>query len=104
MQEHEIATPDDLDVALAGSALSRRQKLWKAASGHSPRWTHVLGAVLGAVQLCYGGAGVLLTDDGFYVFMIGFGLSLFGFSLFRMQQAQIDALREILRSIERTRE
>lgn len=45
MQEHEITTPDDLDVSLAGSTLSKRQKLWKAASGHSPRRTDVGGRV-----------------------------------------------------------
>jgi hypothetical protein len=102
MQEHEITTPEDLDVALAGSALSKRQKLWKAASGHSPRRTDVLVGVLGAVQLLYGGIGAILGDEPYYAFMMGFGVLMFSFSLWRLQQAQIDALREILRSVDKS--
>lgn len=101
MQEHEIATPQDLDVALAGNALSKRQKLWKVASGQSPRWTDVLVGVLGAIQLIAGGIGALVSDERYYVFLIGFGVLMFCYSLWRLQQAQIDALRDIVESIDK---
>jgi hypothetical protein len=101
MQEHEITTPQDLDSALASNALSKRQKLWKAASGKSPRWTDVLMAVLGAVQLIAGGIGAIISDERYYAFLIGSGVLMFCYSLWKLQQTQIDALREIVESIDK---
>jgi hypothetical protein len=100
MREHEINSEADLDAALVGGALSKHERLWKAASGQSPRWTDVLMAVLGVAQLFLGAYGVLSGGEPNSFVLLAFGVLFVGFSLWRIQEARIDALNELLRSIE----
>jgi hypothetical protein len=37
MNEHEISTPSDLDVALSANTLRKHAQLWKVAEGRSFR-------------------------------------------------------------------
>jgi len=103
MREHELESEADLDAVLVGGALSKHQRLWKAAPGHSPRWTDVLMAVLGAAQLFPGAYGVLSGGEPNSLVLLAFGVPFVGFSLWRIKEARIDAPNEILRSIESRR-
>lgn len=100
MREHEISSEADLDAALLGGALSKQERLWKAASGQSPRWTDVLMAVLGAAQLFLGAYGVLSSGEPDSFVFLAFGALFVGLSLWRIQEARIDAMNELLRTIE----
>jgi heme A synthase len=100
MRESEILSESDLDAALVGGAIAKRQRLWKAASGQAPRWTDVLMAVLGVAQVFLGAYGVISAGEPNSFVLLAFGILFVGFSLWRIQEARIDALRELLRSIE----
>jgi len=100
MRESEILSESDLDAALVRSAQAKRQRLWKAASGRAPRWTDVLMVVLGLAQVLLGAYGVLSAGEPNSLVMLAFGTLLVGFSLWRIQEARIDALHDLLGSIE----
>jgi len=100
MREHEISSPSELDAALAAKALSRQQRLWKAASGQSLRWPDVLMAVLGVTQFFLGAYGVLSEGEPYSIVLLAFGILFVAFALWRLQESRIDALHELIRSIE----
>jgi hypothetical protein len=57
-------------------------------------------AVLGVVQFLLGAFGVFSEGEPFAFVMLAFGILFVCFALWRLQEARIDALRELLRSIE----
>jgi uncharacterized membrane protein YiaA len=99
MRDREISTPQELDTALAGSAMQKQEKLWKVAEGRSFRWTDLIAALLGCLMTLTGLYGTVVEQGIVGAFQLAFGLSLVGFSMLRHQQNQIDALREIVREL-----
>lgn len=96
MKESCITRPEDLDAALAGNAMYRRERLWRTAEGRSFPWMDLIAIATG-VLLIFGGLYLGYfgqTDATPHVFI---GLILFGGVAYRRQQAQIDALRELLK-------
>lgn len=73
MREQQISNERDLDVALAGRALSRQQRLWKEAAGQSLRWSDVLMAILGLLQITLGMVGILSEGEPSYFVLTVFG-------------------------------
>ena len=57
-------------------------------------------AVLGATQILLGAFGVFSEGEPFAFVMLAFGILFVCFSLWRLQEARIDALHKLLRSIE----
>jgi hypothetical protein len=100
MQEREIRNEQDLDVAIASSVLSKQQRLWKAASGKSPRWADVLMVILGVLQFGIGVLGVISDGDPDSIVILAIGALLVCFSLWRIQESRIDAIHELLRSMD----
>ena len=97
MRENEISTPQELDAALAGNAMRKREKLWKTAEGQSFRSSDLIAAVVGGLLALTGLYGIVVEQELVGAYQLAFGLSLLGFSMLRHQQKQIDALREIVR-------
>jgi hypothetical protein len=97
MKEHEISSPEKLDAALAENAMRKSQELWKIAEGRNIRWTELLGAVAGGASLLQGLYGVVVERDMGLMLLVVLGILLTGFAITRRQQAQIDALRELLK-------
>ena len=100
MREREIGNEQDLEVAIAERLLSKQQRLWKAASGQSPRWPDILMAVLGVLQFSIGIYGLISEGDPSSIVILTFGALFVCFSLWRIQETRIDALYELLRSIQ----
>ncbi len=63
MKDSEISSPAELDAALAGRAMSRREKLWKTAEGRAFRWWDVAVAVIGALLFLSGLYLVLFAQE-----------------------------------------
>ena len=99
MSERDISTPQELDAALAGSAMQKHEKLWKVAEGGSVRWTDLITALIGGLLALTGLYGTVVEEEFVGAFQLALGLSLLGFSMVRHQQTQIDALREIVREL-----
>lgn len=97
MKESEISSAEDLDTALAANAMRKQEQLWKAAEGKSFIWGDVVGVLLGAALAVVGFRQLQLEADGILFLLLG--LSLISSAVFRRQQAQIDALRELLREV-----
>ena len=96
MKESDISGPAELDAALAGKAMSKREKLWRIAEGRSCRWTDLVTAIIGGLLTLTGIYGLLVKEDIVGAFQVAFGLGSICFSMLRHQQSQIDALREIV--------
>ena len=94
MKDHSISQPEDLDAALVGSAMLKRERLWRAAEGRSIHWSNLLLFGLGAL-FAIGG----LFQDSFEqtqsLVAIFAGLCLIVSAGFHHQQSQIRALREL---------
>jgi hypothetical protein len=99
MRENEISTPQEFDSALAGNAMRKNERLWKAAQGRSFRWFDVLSALIGGLLAFTGFYGIVVEQELVGAYQLAFGFGLLGFSMFRHQQTQIDALREIVRDL-----
>jgi hypothetical protein len=97
MKEHEISSPERLDAALAENALRKSQELWKIAEGRNFRWTELFSAVAGGSSLLVGMYGVVVEGDIGLMLLVVIGIFLTGSAITRRQQAQIDALRELLK-------
>jgi hypothetical protein len=97
MKEHEISSPEKLDAALAENAMRKSQELWKIAEGRDFRWTELLGAFAGGASLLTGLYGVVVERDMGLMLLVVVGIFLTGSAITRRQQAQIDALRELLK-------
>jgi hypothetical protein len=97
MKESKITSETELDAALAGKKMHKREKLWKVAEGRSFRWPDVVGLICGALLIVVGIKGVF--DDIGPISVIYLVAGMFGFAggLYRHQQSQIDALRELLK-------
>jgi hypothetical protein len=96
MKDSEITSPEQLDAVLVGNEMSRIAKLWRQAEGHSFFWADLVGLAVGALLI----VGSLY--QGFFqqtdaMWQIILGLSLIGSAVYRRQQAQINALRELLK-------
>jgi len=96
VKEGSISKPEDLDAALAGNAINKREKLWRAAEGRSLLWVHSVGWGLGAL-LIFSGVYQGFFEQRNSLVSISLGLFLLMFSAFRYQQSQINALRELLK-------
>jgi uncharacterized membrane protein YiaA len=96
MSGNEISAPQEFDAALAGNAMRKREKLWKAAEGRSLRWSEFIAAIVGGLLALTGLYGIVVEQELVGAYQLAFGLSLLGFSRLRHQQKQIDALREIV--------
>jgi len=97
MKEREITSETELDAALAGSKMRRREKLWKMAEGRSFRWPDVAGLVCGGLLIVVGIKGVFDEIGPTSVIYLVAGMFGFAGALYRHQQSQIDALRELLK-------
>lgn len=97
MKESEISSAEDLDTALAANAMRKQGQLWKAAEGRSFIWGDVVGVLLGAALVVVGFRQLQLEADGILFLLLG--LSLISSAMIRRQQAQINALRELLREV-----
>ena len=97
MNKPEITSETELDAALAGTKMHKREKLWKIAEGRSFRWPDVAGLVCGCLLIVVGIEGVVDEIGPIGVIYIVAGLLSFAGALYRHQQAQIDALRELLK-------
>jgi hypothetical protein len=95
VREDQIKDPTDLDAALVGSALQKRDKLWRAAEGRSFQW--LLGAIVGALFLFGGFYRSLVEEQADAAVSIALGLILVGSAMYRRHQSQINALRELLK-------
>jgi hypothetical protein len=99
MRGHEISTLQELDAALVGNEMRKREKLWKVAEGRSFRWSDTIAAIVGGLLALTGLYGIVVEQDLVGAYQLAFGLSALGFSMIRHQQTQIDALREIARDL-----
>ncbi len=97
MKDSEISSREELEAALAGHAMSRSEALWKQAEGRNFRWTDVVVATAGGLSLLMGLLGITIEQDITGVMPIVVGVMLIVSVIFRHQQAQIDALRELLK-------
>lgn len=95
MNDRDISSREELDAALAGNAMRREEKLWKAAEGRTFVWGDVIGALLGGIVLAAGIYETMQQADGVLLFALGIGL--IGSTMYRRQQAQINALRKLLK-------
>jgi hypothetical protein len=97
MREDRISSPEDLDAALAGNAMRRRENLWKVAEGRSFRWADIVGVLAGALLGLTGLYGVVIEKNIDAMLWVVLGIALGGSAVTQRQQAQIDALRELLK-------
>jgi hypothetical protein len=100
VKDTQITSAEQLDAVIVGNAMSKREKLWRAAEGRSYLRFTIVAVILGAA-LIFGGLymGFFGRDD--VTFQVVIGMVLIGGSLYRSQQTQIDALRELLKLNER---
>jgi len=100
MKDNPITSAEQLDAVLAGNAMSKRERLWRAAEGRSYLGFTLVAIILGAA-LIFGSfyMGFFGRDD--VTLQVAIGLVLIGGTLYRNQQSQIDALRELLKLNER---
>jgi uncharacterized membrane protein YiaA len=99
MTRNEIPTLQEFDAALAGTAMWRREKLWKMAEGRSFRWSDIISAIVGGLLALTGLYGIVVEQQLVGAYQFAFGMSLLGFSMLRHQRKQIDALCEIVRDL-----
>ncbi len=81
--------------------MSRREKLWKAAEGRAFRWWDVAVAVIGALLFLSGLYLVLFAQEIDGAMQLVLGILFLGVSVVRHQQLQIEALRELVKQIDR---
>jgi hypothetical protein len=96
MKDSEITTPEQLDAVLVGNEMTRVAKLWRQAEGHSFFWADLIGVAVGAL-LIFGSVYQGFFEQSDAMWQIILGLSLIGSAVYRRQQAQINALRELLK-------
>jgi len=96
MKDSQITSPEQLDAALVGNEMNKLQKLWRQAEGRSYFWVDLIGVAVGAL-LIFGSLyrGFFEQDDAMWQIILG--LSLVGSAVYRRQQSQINALRELLK-------
>ena len=97
MKDYEISSPEELDTALAGNAMRRRENLWNIAEGKSSQWTEVFFVIVGGLSLFVGLYGVVYEGELAGILTVVVGITLIGGAMYRRQQAQIEALRELLK-------
>lgn len=95
MNEHEIATHSDLDVALSAHTLRRHSELWKVAEGRSFRWADGL-LLLCALFLVVAGLGaeVRATEQ------VVLGVGLIGAFVYGHMQRRVNAMAELVKRLE----
>lgn len=99
-KEREIETPEDLDTALAGSALLKHANLWRVAEGRTMRWSEIAGLVAAGLWLISAVAG--LFRENWLVVQIAMAILLINGFLVMRTQIQISALCELVRKLERS--
>lgn len=99
MKENQITKRENLDAALAGNAMYKREKLWRAAEGRSFPWVDLVALAIGAL-LIVGSLfrGYFGPEDAALQAVIG--MIAFGTVVYRRQQARIDALCELVKLAE----
>lgn len=102
MKEHEISTPQDLEVALSASALRKRSQLWKVAEGRSIRWIEAAGVVL---ALFLFGLGITQSIEAGSQGMVQIAMALMMIVSFVCTHIwrQLNALVEIVKRLENER-
>ena len=60
MREREISTQQELDAALAGSAMQKHEKPWKVAEGRSVLWIDPIAAIIGGLLALTGLYGTVI--------------------------------------------
>lgn len=100
MRDDQITSPEELDAAMAGSAMHKSEKLWKTAEGRLFRWPDLIALIGSSLLILVGLYGVFAESaaSASLLFLI-FGLSFFGGQIYRHQQSQIDALRELVKQM-----
>ena len=106
MQEHDIATSSELDVALSAKQLRKHSQLWKVAEGRAFRWVDLLGLVCAILLFATGviGAFRIAGNSGgreqiALVFSIMATLMVAMF-LWSHMQRQLQALLELVKRLE----
>jgi hypothetical protein len=100
MKDSHIQKPGDLDAALLGNAMLRRERLWRVAEGRSFHWADLIGVIAGLLLILISFyKGYFDRDDVTVQLFLGFAF--IGSALFRYQQSQIAGLRDLLRLMER---
>lgn len=106
MNEQDIATPRDLDVALSANALRKHSQLWKVAEGRFFRWVDLLGLCCAALLLAIGLVGALrVADDSGGREQVGFFFAItatlmIALFLWTHMQRQLQALLELVKRLE----
>ena len=98
MKEHEISTPDDLDVALSANLLRKHSQLWKVAEGRSFRWTEALGLAIAVLLVAVGIAR--FSEEASGTIQIAIGLALVASFIWSHMQRQLNALVELVKRLE----
>jgi hypothetical protein len=100
MKEHEISTPEQLDVSLSASALRKHVQLWKVAEGRSFRWAEALGLACAVLFLAIGIARGFSQDAGGAV-QLALGVLMVAGFIWSHMQRQLNALVEVVKRLER---
>jgi|GEM_PF-3264760 phosphotransferase system glucose/maltose/N-acetylglucosamine-specific IIC component len=100
MNEHEISTPEQLDVALNAGAIRKRAQLWKIAEGRSLKWAEVIGFVCAVLFLAIGIARGF-TQDASAAIQLALGVLMVAAFFWSRMQRQLNALVEVVKSLER---
>ena len=103
MDEKKFSSAEELDAALAGYARFKHEKLWKEAEGRSFRVTDVVALVVASLMFFSGLFGNFEEPmDG--SMQIAFSLFMIGFIMLMRGQAQIKALGQLVKKLERDQE
>ena len=108
MKQSEISGGGQPDAQLLAQEVRERVQLWRVAEGHLgwpnlvagllPLLLVVLGIAFRAYE--YGLAGFMGRNPGSYFILLGMGL--FGLRMWGNTQRQIGALRDLIKSLERS--
>ena len=109
MKEHEVSTAERLDAKLTIRAMRKHDQLWRVAEGRMT-WAESIGFLLPVVLIAIGllqvsrDEGILdLVKNAGGAGYVALGLVLVGTFIWSHFQRQLNALRELLRRLERER-
>jgi hypothetical protein len=103
MNDNRFSSPEELDAALRQYARTRHERLWKEAEGRSFRLTDVVALVVATLMFLNGLFGQYEEPLNGTI-QIVFALFMVGFILLMRAQAQMKALADLVKHLERRQE
>lgn len=100
MNEQEIRSAQDLDVALAGRAMSKHAQLLKTAEGKSFPWPHAAMMILACLMLIMGLIATARTELGTDLLPALLGTLILLSALVMRLEWQLRAISELLKRSE----